>query len=929
MPEGVAVIARILDSAGVRIEADTRRGERDAARAGETYGRRFAQGADQELRRRPARAPVDPVSTDFERKLRAMVAQIASKVNAGIPLTARGEQFRRDVAQQLLAVERTLRAKIPADPVLAADFRRNLLRQVEDEARRVRARVSLGVDIDRNRITRSLSGLVGMFSRAGEKVSGIASTAFAPVNKILGSLDLSLSGIAIALGVAAAAAPALAAGLSVIGGSAIAAFGAISAGAIGLPVVLSSLIAPIAAIALGMDGIKRAAAPLADEFQSLKDSVSIAFELGLRPVFEKLQALFPTLNVGLAEVARGVVRVASDFAGILTTPAGIENIRVALAGVSDVIDRMRPGLSVLFSALLNVAGTRELYDILGDTIGGVAERFGNMIERVRSSGDLTGALESLRDVLFSVTDLLAALAEGSITFFRQAGPGLTAFFESLTETIGRIDFGTLGESFGALMERIGNAIQRVPPETWQKLADAVGSLTERFLQWTEQGGIEDLIRGLTLIGNVLSWFAGNWLLVYSAASGFMDFISGVPGKVASVAGSIGSSFGSIPADFSASLGGLPASAAETFTQVNETAASGLEGFLATAGEWFSGLGSTLSEGWQQVQESTTSSLEGFGTTLDGFFSNLPDRIGYWMGFLVTSLVLYAQDGLNGVTEWFGQLPGKIELFVSDMVLRIQNFFTALPGQLVGWSVAAIFAVVGVFQELPGRIAAFVEDMVVKIGNFFIALPGQLWNWSGQAVDSVINAFREMPGKVAEWAGKTVDDILQFFKDLPGKLWQAAQDAVQGFIDGLKAKAQSVVDTAKEVVRGALRGARDAIAAHSPSLRFRDLGHDTIDGYLVGLRERLAPMLAAVRAVFAQAIAAATQAGSGNIDLGASGFSLGQAATGRAVGSALPAGVDLPTLMEGLARVLNAAELRAERDGITLMVDDGHRVLARR
>lgn len=853
----------------------------------------------------------------------------------GIPLTARGEQFRQSVAARLVEIERGISAKIPTDPVLARDFRRNLVSQIDREMRRVRTRTSIGVDIDRNRFTRSMSSFMGLLGRFGSQVSDIAGKAVAPLNSAISSVSgafnsatSSISGMLLFVLKLGTVAPFLAAGLNILGGSAIAAFGAIAAGVVGLPALLTTLIAPIAAIAIGMDGIKRAAEPLKDELKSLSDSVNIAFEMGMRPVFEKLQALFPTLNVGLAEVARGVTRVASDFAGILTTPAGIENIRVALGGVSTAIDGMRPGLSALFSALLNVAGTRELYVILGDTIGGVAERFAGMIERVRASGDLTGALDQLKNVLFEVTDLIALLAEGAIKFFRSAGPGLSSFFESLTATLGRVDWSALGESFGSMMERLGNAIERIPPETWRGLADAVGNLAEKFISWAESGGLESLIGTFTTLINVLSVAADLFFLAEGAVSGFIDFLSGIPSTIGGAASSIGGFFSGIGESAASGLDGVVGTVNEKLPQIPESVDTNLAGLPDQIGGFFGQAKDRVGETLESLSESTSASLEGFGGRLDEFFSNLPDRIGYWIGFAVTKAGLLIMDGVESIAGWFGQLPGRLESLAVDMATRTIAVFMALPGQLSSLATQAVSSVVGVISALPGQIASLAGRAVQGAIDFFTTLPGKLGSLASQALEAVAGALGGLPARVGAIVSKMVSDVIGWFKSLPGRLLQAGKDAVQGFIDGVKSKAQSVVDAAKNVVSGALRGARDAIRSGSPSKAFRDIGHDTIQGYIIGLRDKLTPLLAQVQAIFSQAVAAA-QTAAGGLDFGLGALNIGGRVTADAVGSANTTSADLPTLMDALAGVLNAADWRLDGSDLTLAVNRGNLQLARR
>lgn len=517
----------ILSEASVRIDIDVRRAERDAERAGERYGKEYARGAEREGKRNPPKIPISSLDADFEKQVRATVAKISRTANANIPLTIKGEELRARTAVAIEEIERTLSARIPVNPADALEFKRKLALLVREANRGINAKID--VDVDKDGVRRvaetfgSLaSGGVGLFSKVGDIVGSVSAQASSTFSALSGPV-LTVLKLIFAIQYAV---PAVAAGISLLGGAGVAAFGAIAAAGLGLPAVLAAVGAPIAAVILGMDGIKRAAAPLADEFKLLKDVVNIAFENTLRPVFERLQVIFPTLTTGLNETAQAVGRLASDLTDVVTSEAGIEDLRVALGGFSTVVDHSREGVSNLFSALLNVAGTRELYEILGDTIGGVAARFGNMIERVRASGALAGALTQLRDVLFGVVDVINILIEGSIKFFEAAGPGLTAFFASLGEIISRIDFASLGESFGGLLERLGTALENIPPEKWRELADSIGALAQKFVEMVESGKLLDLIEGFTGFINTLFTLKSILDGIEEGLNGFSDAIGG-------------------------------------------------------------------------------------------------------------------------------------------------------------------------------------------------------------------------------------------------------------------------------------------------------------------------------------------------------------------------------------------------------------------
>lgn len=817
-------IARILDTASVRIEVDVSEGERDARRAGESYGREYAKGADKQTRQNPAKIKVDPLTADFERQVRSEVNKIARTVNANIPLTIEGEKLRAKVAVAIAEIERTLSAKIPTNPADATEYRRKLALLAREAAESAEAKVPLRVDIDRDRnifgraaaslgrifknaftseSSGTFAGLLsssgGAFSKIGGYISDMASSASSSFSQMSGGVLTFLkvlAGVQIII-------PAIAAGITLLGGTAVAAFGAISAGVLGLPALLTGIIAPIAAITLGMDGIKRAAAPLSDEIKHLTDVLNVTFELNMRPVFERLQAIFPTLSVGLAETARGVSRVAMDLTDVLTSKAGIEDLRSAFFGVSEMIDQSRDGLKNLFSALLNVAGTKDLYTILGETIGGVAARFGDMIERVRSSGDLAAGLGALRDVLLGMVDLLNILIEGSIKFFAAAGPGLTSFFASLTEVLSRIDWVGLGKSFGDMMTRLGDAVEAIPPEKWQELADAIGGLSEKFIQMVQDGSLLSLVEGIASLGNALL---------------------------------------------------------------------------------------TLSQGIDAVE----GGLNGLSDTVNGWGMAIYNN--------VTSPVIHAVEDLF---EYLG-IASPAQKLIDIGIAIVEGLLVGLAG-----GPAAVF---NKMREIAGSVLSALSDA-----------PGWLVSKGHEWVEGAKRGISDKLGEIKARASEIKNNVVEALSDAKDWLFGTGVDVVMGFIRGIGSKIGEAARAAWDMAKAAWNAAKSAISSGSPSKLFMSLGVDTVQGYIIGLKKQIAPLLAQIRELFALAVSEATDASAGGFDL-AAGFNLAGGAVNAAVGAA--AGGDIAG---ELAAAFSGMQLTARFDGpnVVTLVNDENRRLAKR
>lgn len=87
---------------------------------------------------------------------------------------------------------------------------------------------------------------------------------------------------------------------------------------------------------------------------------------------------------------------------------------------------------------------------------------------------------------------------------------------------------------------------------------------------------------------------------------------------------------------------------------------------------------------------------------------------------------------------------------------------------------------------------------------------------------------------ARSAGQDVgSSAVQGMKSVNG-FYDAGRDSGEGYIDGLWSKAREMANAAAEVVRNALRAAKDAIDSNSPSKKYMELGADSDRGYILGV-----------------------------------------------------------------------------------------------
>ncbi|WP_433787195.1 hypothetical protein ACQPX6_10250 [Actinomycetospora sp. CA-101289] len=558
-------------------------------------------------------ARVTPDTSGFARELKRELDAFERGARVDVEIGADLKQLQAELAASLRRISReAVDVNVGADTARASGETERFVRATDGrrirfdvgadtskalaEARAAAARISrqratIKVDVDRRGVGGGLDAVTttfkGLFS-AGSRLPGLlgsiagglagAAESGGKLGSALGETVGTIGGFTSMLGraggpigaviaVIVGAATALVgmgaqlASMLVVAGAVTAVVGALGAAVSGLPALLFGVAGAGAAVALGFDGIKKAAEAAKPGLDNLRRAVSDTFQRELTPVFRDLgQRVLPQLTTGFQGVAISVSGMIRELLGVFTSAEGIRQLNVVLGNTRVFLDTLTPGLKSLVSGLLEAAQTTGAFRILGEIVGGVAERIGNLFRKFSEGGEsslMTRALEQLRDVTFSVIGVISTLILKATEFFTNAGPGLKEFFDSINNTLQEIDFGSLGQSFGRFAASVGRFIDKVPPRVWQMIADSVRDLSLKFEELSNDPAMQQfftllltmipmVIDGFTLllgaVRAVVNFFKTAFLTiastVYSACAGILralaaviDFIPGVPDSV--------------------------------------------------------------------------------------------------------------------------------------------------------------------------------------------------------------------------------------------------------------------------------------------------------------------------------------------------------------------------------------------------------------
>lgn len=255
-----------------------------------------------------------------------------------------------------------------------------------------------------------------------------------------------------------------------------------------LPAIAAGFLVPIGAIALGVEGIKKAAEQLKQPFQELQKIMSDRFESNLTPIFDRLKAVFPTLNEMMPQVADGLSTIADSLVRSITSSEGLANIKTTIAGISGGLTAAAPGVGKFSDAILQlIASVSEKFPGVGEALSRIGDQFNGWISKITTKDPTTG-VSQLDTALKTLKETLAPLGGAVGDLFRKGfekltDPAFAAGLKQFTEdlrSLANISFDGLSKFFtdiSTAISQFSSAIGKVK-QTYDSLPDPVKKFFE-------------------------------------------------------------------------------------------------------------------------------------------------------------------------------------------------------------------------------------------------------------------------------------------------------------------------------------------------------------------------------------------------------------------------------------------------------------------
>jgi len=219
-------------------------------------------------------------------------------------------------------------------------------------------------------------------------------------------------------------------------------------------------------------------------------------------------------------------------------------------------------------------------------------------------------------------------------------------------------------------------------------------------------------------------------------------------------------------------------------------------------------------------------LELVMTIVDTVVENLPKLIDAGIEIL-TALI----DGIIEI------IPKLIDTAIQLITKILETIIDNLP-KIIESGVKILNALIeGIIKILPQLIEAAIK-LITTIVNAIIDNLPKILNSGKEILKALIEGIVSIISSLLKTIKTEImDGIKSAISDKIKDITSLGKDIISGLINGIKEMKEKAVEAITGVVGGVINAARKLLDSHSPSRVFIGIGHDTGDGYNIGLEER--------------------------------------------------------------------------------------------
>lgn len=580
-------------------------------------------------------------------------------------------------------------------------------------------------------------------------------------------------------------------------------------------------VAAAAAVGTATAAIGKTALDAYSNYEQLVGGIDTLFKSSSAKMQQYAANAYQTAGVS----ANRYMEISTSFAAALIsslggdTEAAADMANTAITDMSDNANKMGTSLETVQEAYMSLSrGNYEMLDSMKLGYGGTkselerllsdAEEFSAAQGEVRdfsvdSYSDIVEAIHIVQDemgITGTTAEEAAATIEGSVNMAKAAWDNWLAGLGNEDADMGALtdelvgSVATAGENIiprvGQIMATLGQTVADYAPDVGSHLRTAlIGVLPEAV-----QGPMHDAFAGVDkVVGELAGVFNDNLKPAADAAD-----------SVFSAIGSGVKTFGDNVNDLVLPAIDALSPAFNDFFGAIQTAQPLLE-FIANAiGVGLAAAISTAINLFAAITEVVAFVITGFAQLYD-------DIAGFVTG-VVQFFTADLPNAIDGLVQWFAQLPGNIAAFLSTVIANVATWVADMAANAV---------------DAGSR-------FISGIAGFLSALPGNIASWLSGVISTVVGWVSQFAQNAASAASQFASNLIGGLASIPGQVASIGSNIIQGMVNGVTGAAGRLIDSVRGAVGDAINAAKNLLGIHSPSRVFREIGRYSMQGAALGV-----------------------------------------------------------------------------------------------
>lgn len=390
---------------------------------------------------------------------------------------------------------------------------------------------------------------------------------------------------------------------------------------------------------------------------------------------------------------------------------------------------------------------------------------------------------------------------------------MTATFKEITASFSAF-FSGISERFSALginLESIVNVIKSV----WLGFCNLLAPIFESAFSQvsTVINTVLNVILGIVDV--FIGVFTGNWTQAWNGVKEIFSSVwEGIKASFSNVGSLLGGVANSILSWFGTSLSGIWNSITGFFTNMGSSIVNAVSSFAINV----------VNKGKEMAVN--------FANAVVTFFTDLPYKIGYFLGYTLTTIAVWTVSMVNSAREMGTNFINAVITFFRNLPTNVMNFLTSAYNTVRQWGINMVNSArqVGI---------NFVNNVV----NFIRQLPNNVSRWFNSTINSARNFVSGLGAKGREAGQNLLNNVVNTARSIPSKMLSIGSNIVDGVWKGIMSAKNRFVSNVKGFFKGIVDGAKSALGIHSPSTVFaNEIGVYLPPGVTNGFKSAMPAML---------------------------------------------------------------------------------------